>query len=119
MEDTTMRLVDAVNRAMHEPEFASRLKRAAVKAAPTSVGSNEWNDFLGYFAATPADLAALNTPVSAGAGPATPGIPTSGMLLAAAAMSTNACTLTTTTTTGSLACAELADIPEAEERIAS
>src|SRR5215831_12313352 len=88
-EDTTMRLVDAVQRAIHEPEFANRLKTAARKAYPTPAGSNEWNEFLGFFAATPADLAALNTPVSAGAGPATPGIPTTTSLLVAAATSTN------------------------------
>ncbi|HWX42078.1 MAG TPA: hypothetical protein VN345_13100 [Blastocatellia bacterium] len=101
-----MKLVDTVNRAMNEPDFARRLKRAAVKAAPTPAGSNEWNDFLGFFAATPGELAALNTPVSAGAGPATPGIPTIPRLIGAAATSTNACTVTTTTTTGSYACAE-------------
>jgi hypothetical protein len=113
-----MKLVDAVQRAIHEPDFANRLKAAALKAYPTPAGSNEWNDFLGFFAATPSDLAALNTPVAVGAGPATPGIPptTSTPLLAGAATSTNVCTITTTTTTGSFACADLAVAgAEAEE----
>jgi hypothetical protein len=106
-----MKLVDAVQRAIHEPDFANRLKTAALKAYPTPAGSNEWNDFLGFFAATPAELAALNAPVAVGVGPATPGIPpttTTGTLLAGAATSTNVCTITTTTTTGSFACVEIA-----------
>src|SRR5215471_11417771 len=106
-----MKLVDAVHRAIHEPDFANRLRTAALKAYPTPAGSNEWNDFLGFFAATPAELAALNAPVASGVGPATTGIPTTtstSSLIAGAATSTNVCTITTTTTTGSLACGELA-----------
>jgi hypothetical protein len=101
-----MKLVDAVQRAISDSDFATRLRMAAITAYPTPAGSTEWDAFLGFFAATPSDLAALNAPVGTGAGPATSGIPTIPRLIVAAATSTNACTVTTTTTTGSYACAE-------------
>lgn len=61
-EARAAKLHDVIHRITTDSEFAARLKQKAAQAAREGVATDNWGEFMQYFAADADELARLTTP---------------------------------------------------------
>ena len=93
-----MKLQDVIARALTDVDFAQELKDKAMVAHQAGTDTDEWEDFMSYFAADAQELAIFRTLTVPGVDCTTP------LATTMTVTSTVACTFTTTTTTQSKFC---------------
>ncbi len=92
-----MKLQDVIDQALEDSSFAQELKDKAMDAQRAGKDTDEWEDFMSYFAEDATQLASFRSLSGAGGCTATTGC-------TMAVTSTAACTFTTTTLTTSVFC---------------
>lgn len=93
-----MKLQDVIERALKDADFAQELKDKAMRGQRAGTDTDEWEDFMKYFAEDSQQLAIFRTLNDPG------GLCTATTALTMTVTSTGACTLTTTTMTQSKFC---------------
>jgi hypothetical protein len=92
-----MKLQDVIDQALSDPNFAQELKDKAMDALRAGKDTDDWEEFMAYFAEDAEQLASFRTLTGAGGCTAT-------TACTMAVTSTAACNLTTTTLTTSVFC---------------
>lgn len=93
-----MKLQDVIELALKDADFAQELKDKALRGQRAGTDTDEWEDFMEYFAEDSQQLAIFRTLNDPGGGCTTP------ITITMTVTSTVACTLTTTTMTQSKFC---------------